>query len=405
MPPFRNSKLWILTLGHFSIDFFASAGSLILAAQRTPLDLTQSQVGLVSLLYSLASSVTQPFFGWLSDRVRGPVLAFVGILWTAVFVTLSGLADTFLLFAVLAPLAGLGVGAFHPPGAAGASQVADAESRGGAMSIFLVGGTGGYAVGPLVAGIVLEQFGSRGTLALGAMGLLVAPVLALTLLRLRYDSPAPTVESAELSRNDSSTAGEIAAKSDVQPVTIVGVALLMAVIFLRSWVSSCLTTYLPQYFTIQGFPLDFAGQVLFAYGLLAPLGSLTGGFLADRVGPRAVIAGSMMIAAPLIVLQLRAEGMVLMVISLLLGFIGTASLPLTVVLGQRLMPARPGVMSGLTMGFTFIMGGIGTYLTGVFADRIGLGTALSWLPLLLATSGVLAVFLPGAGRPPRRSLN
>jgi FSR family fosmidomycin resistance protein-like MFS transporter len=242
-------------------------------------------------------------------------------------------------------------------------------------------------------------------LALGAMGLLVAPILALTLLRLRYDSPTPTIQSAGPSLSGSPLPGEITSQTDVQPVTIVGVSLLMAVIFLRSWVSSCLTTYLPQYFIIQGFPLDFAGQVLFAYGLLAPLGSLAGGFLADRAGPRAVIAGSLIMAAPLIVLQLRAEGIFLMANSFVLGFVGTASLPLTVVLGQRLMPERPGVMSGLTMGFTFIMGGIGTYLTGVFADRVGLGAALAWLPLLLAVSGMLAVFLPGAGRPPRRSLN
>lgn len=395
----HNVKIWILALGHFSVDFFGGAGVIILAAQRSPLDLSQGQVGLLSLLYSLASSVTQPLFGWLSDRGRGrgPALAFGGVLWIAIFITLSGLAESFPLFALLMTLAGLGIGAFHPPGAAGASLVSGAEGRGGTMSIFLFGGTAGYAVGPLIAGAVLQRFGPRGTLVLGALGALIVPILALTLLRLRYDSLAPDTKPAEEDKAVSPL------RDEVEPVTVVGVALLMTVIFLRSWASSCLTTYLPQYLTIQGFPLDFAGQVLSAYGLLAPLGSLAGGFLADRIGPRAVIAGSMILSAPLMILQLSAEGFGLIGISLLLGFISTASLPLTIVLGQRLMPGQPGMVSGLTMGFTFVMGGIGAYLTGIFADQVGLGVALSWLPLLPLMSGAFAVFLPGARRPVKQT--
>jgi FSR family fosmidomycin resistance protein-like MFS transporter len=394
MAPFRNNKLWILTAAHFAIDFFASAGPLILAAQTTPLNLLQGQVGLVALLYSLASSVTQPLFGWLSDRVRGPVLALGGFLWTAAFTALAGLARTFPVFALVTMLAGLGVGAFHPPGAAGVSLVSDARSRGCAMSIFLLGGTGAYALGPLVAGAILERFGPRGTLGFGVLGLAAAPVLAVALLRLRYDKPASNANS-EPGAPDTSMP-----QAEPHP-TIIGVAVLMAVILFRSWTSNCLMTYLPQYFTMQGFSLDYSGQVLFAYGLLAPLGSLAGGFLADRIGSRAVIAVSMVLNAPLVFLQLHAGGMALMVDSFVLGFLSAASLPLTIVLGQRLMPDRPGVMSGLTMGFTFVMGGIGTYLTGVLADQVGLGVALSWLPVLTVIGGVLAIFLPGAGRPAR----
>jgi FSR family fosmidomycin resistance protein-like MFS transporter len=394
MAPFRNTKLWILTLGHFSIDFFASAGPLILAAQTAPLQLSQGQVGFVALLYSLTSSVTQPLFGWLSDRVRGPVLALGGILWTAAFTALAGLTRTLPLFALVTTLAGLGVGAFHPTGAAGVSLVSDARSRSGAMSVFLLGGAGAYAVGPLAAGAILERLGPGGTLWFGVLGLFAAPVLAVVLLRLRYDQPTATADPCQ----------EISPSQAGSSLTVIGVALLMAVILFRSWASNCLTTYLPQYFTMQGFSLDYSGQVLFAYGLLAPLGSLAGGFLADRIGPRMVIAASLVLCAPLVLLQLRTGSLALMAVSLVLGFLSAVSLPLTIVLGQRLMPDRPGVISGLTMGFTFVMGGIGAALTGVFADHAGLGAALSWMSVLLAVGGALAMFLPGAGRPVQESV-
>lgn len=388
----RNTRLWMLSLGHFSIDFFSGAiATIVLAAQAEPLGLTQGQVGMLSFLYAMATSITQPLFGWLSDRVRGPLLALAGFLWMLGFFALTGLASSVLAFGALLVAAGLGASAFHPPGAAGARMLSQADSRGRAMSIFLTGGAFGHAFGPLVAGMMLEPLGPRGTVAMAALGLLAAPPLIWGLSRLRYDTP---VEKPS---------GEPAPKLDLSGAAIVGIVLLMLVIFVRSWAARSLRTFLPQYYTgVQGLPLDFSGDLLFAWGLPAAFGSLASGFIADRVGRRAVIALTMLISAPLVFFQLRATGPALVIITALLGFSITASNPLTVSLGQELMPDRPGVMSGLAMGFTFVMGGIGTAMTGALADHTSLETALVWLAAPVLAGGVLAAFLPAAGEPVRQ---
>jgi len=390
----RNGKLWVLTLAHFAVDFFASASTLIIAVQTTPLNLTLGQVGTVGLLYSVTSSVTQPLFGWLADRVRGPVVALGGILWAAAFTALAGLMHTFTAFAIVASLAGLGVGAFHPAGAAGVSLVSGSHHRSAAMSIFLLGGTGAYFVGPMVAGIMLGRYGPHGTLGLGVLGLLAAPVLIVALFGLHYSNrPAPD----EGPNGDAP--GVLPNQTRPQHVAIAAVALLMAVILSRSWMANCLTIYLPQYFKMEGFSPESYGYLMSLFGFTGMFGNLAGGFLAGRVGPRAVLAGSLALSAPLIWFQFHTEGSAMVAVIAALGFFSTASLPLTVTLGQRLMPDRPGIMSGLTLGFAFVVGGIGTALTGKLADQVGLVTALVWLAPMTLLGGLLAIFLPGAGRP------
>jgi FSR family fosmidomycin resistance protein-like MFS transporter len=388
----RNTRLWMLSLGHFSIDFFSGAiATIVLAAQAEPLGLTQGQVGMLSFLYAMATSITQPLFGWLSDRVRGPLLALAGFLWMLGFFALTGLASSVLVFGAVLVAAGLGASAFHPPGAAGARMLSQADNRGRAMSIFLTGGAVGHAFGPLVAGMMLEPLGPRGTVAMAALGLLAAPPLIWGLSRLRYDIPTEK------------PSGEPTPKLDLSGAAIVGIVLLMLVIFVRSWAARSLRTFLPQYYTgVQGLPLDFSGDLLFAWGLPAAFGTLVSGFIADRVGRRTVIAVTMLVSVPLIFFQLRATGSMLIILTALLGFSITASNPLTVSLGQELMPDRPGVMSGLAMGFNFVMGGIGTALTGVMADHTSLETALVWLAAPVLVGGVLAAFLPAAGEPVRQ---
>jgi len=262
------------------------------------------------------------------------------------------------------------------------------------MSIFLLGGTGAYALGPAITGLVLERYGSHGTLGLGALGLIAAPALTFALLRLRYDN-----EPASRGGVKPETPGRASNRMRFNRASVAGVALLMAAILFRSWMANCLTIYLPQYFSMEGLPLDFSGYVLSLFGFTGMLGNLAGGFLADRIGPRTVLAGSLALSAPLLWFQFHTEGMVMVAAGAALGFFSTASLPLTITLGQRLMPDRPGIMSGLTLGFAFVVGGIGTALTGKLADQVGLVAALTWLVPMTLLGGLLAVFLPGAGRP------
>jgi hypothetical protein len=65
---------------------------------------------------------------------------------------------------------------------------------------------------------------------------------------------------------------------------------------------------------------------------------------------------------------------------------------------QEYMPRLLGAASGLALGFTFFSQAAGQVLTGVLADVLGLGTAMSLLALAPAFAVVAGLLLPGSLR-------
>jgi FSR family fosmidomycin resistance protein-like MFS transporter len=327
-------------------------------------------------------------FGLLADRTRAPLLALGGVLWQALFIGLSGLSGRFELLLGLIAVGGLGSAAFHPPGAGGVPRVSPKEQRGGAMSVFLLGGTSGYAFGPLVAGWLLNAFGPQASLGLSGLALVTSPLLVVSLRALRYEQ-APQDSAEESTREDTGA---------VSRPALLGVLLLAGVVAFRQSASLTTFTYLPQLFLERNLTVAFAGNISFALMLGSVVGSLSAGFLSDRLGRYGVIAVSLMAATPLLAAVPRTEGWWLVGSVFLLGIATYASLPLTLLIGQELVPDRPGLMSSLTLGFTFIAAGIGTAIAGRFAESASLTAMFSWLPLLPLAASLAALGLAAVHR-------
>lgn len=69
------------------------------------------------------------------------------------------------------------------------------------------------------------------------------------------------------------------------------------------------------------------------------------------------------------------------------------SFSVTVIYAQELFPGKVGTMAGLTVGFAFGMGAVGSVALGIAADFIGIASTIKWigfLPLL----GIFTLMLP-----------
>src|SRR5213594_3501900 len=108
------SPLLFLALGHFTVDAYSSFFSPLLPLLVAKLDLSLGNVGVLVALASLSSSLSQPLFGWLSDRLRRPWFVAFGPLTAALFLSAVGLAPSYPALATLLMLGGLGAAAFHP---------------------------------------------------------------------------------------------------------------------------------------------------------------------------------------------------------------------------------------------------------------------------------------------------
>jgi FSR family fosmidomycin resistance protein-like MFS transporter len=374
------SPLALVTLGHFTIDAYSSFFTPLLPLLMTRLGISLTQVGALVAIASMASSFSQPAFGLLSDRMRRPWFAALGPLVAAVFLSAVGAASGYASLAALLVLGGLGVAAFHPQAATLAREVSARPQIG--MSVFVTGGTLGFALGPLFAATAAGAFGLERTWLAMIPGLAMGGLLAV-----RFAGLPPHAHDAR----------PRAPLRDLAPV-IGPLTLLYLTIVCRSAVSYGFMTFLPIHLHAKGFDVQAGGALTTAYLALGATGGFLGGWIAERLGGRAVVRRSFLIAFPLYL------GFVLVpgpagIASLILGsFALQTSLPVAVVMGQELSPRHASTISSLLMGAAWGVGALLIGPIGALADRSGLAVALGVLAALLAAGFGCALALPDIRR-------
>jgi len=176
-------------------------------------------------------------------------------------------------------------------------------------------------------------------------------------------------------------------------------AIFLLLIVVRAWAYTGITSFTPKLYANWGYTSTEYGSLLSAILLALALGGVLGGFVADWIGKRRVIGGSLALATPAFLLFFLLQGPWGVVFGIIGGCALGASQSLTLLIGQELMPSRVGLASGLVMGFTFATGSLGSLISGVVADRVGLLAVLRWIAVLPLLGAMCSIFLPVEGRP------
>jgi FSR family fosmidomycin resistance protein-like MFS transporter len=368
----------LLSLGHFLIDF--CQGVVPALVPFLVMERHFSYTAAASLVFAISatSSVVQPLFGQLADR-----LALAWLLPASVFVAGAGLAlgaQAAQLGVIMTAfgISGLGVAAFHPE-AARKAYLASGERRTTGMSLFSVGGGLGFAVAPAVTTAVAVSWGISGLLALLVPAVLIAALLARSFGRAFASSaPLPGGGPPLEGRDDWRAFGILSGATVCRSIVFYGLNTFLAVYFINRWNQTA----------AQG------NMALVVFLGTSIVGTLLGGWLADRVGRRTVIRGGFVAASLFLALFLRMSdrdwALALLVPLAVSIFLPTSVL---IVLGQEYLPHRVGVASGVTLGLAVSVGGMSAPLLGRLADWQGLGYVLSLLlaVLLVATAQTFAL--------------
>lgn len=371
-------SLGFLSVSHMINDVSQGAVPALLPFLVIEHGLSYLAVSGIVLAATVISSLIQPLLGFYSDRRSSPWLMPVGMLTGGIGIALSGVAPSYWLIIASVLLSGVGVAAFHPEGSRYANYVSGQRATG--MSYFTVGGTMGFALGPVLLTPLVLGFGLKGTL------FMVVPALILS-IPLFMELPRITRFRPTLNASKSKT-GEYTSMWGA-------FSRLTGVIVLRTSLYFGLMSFVPLYYLkVQEYSVAEANSVLTFMLLSGAVGSLLGGFMADRLGLKRVLVGSLIVTVPLLLIFLSTKGVVS---AIMLGLAGTTTIgsaSIAVLMGQSYLKSHIGIASGITIGSAIGMGGLGVPVLGAIADHYGLVTTMYSMVVLPLAACALAITLP-----------
>lgn len=375
-PPVAG-RLASLSWAHFLNDGAANYLPGVLPAVLIGLNLPVALAGTIMGALLLGQAL-QPLYGWLSDHVGGRRLIFTGIAGTTLGGAAIGLAPGYWTLLMVLLTIGITNSMFHPQALAAVRQLSR-ERDGFYMSVFLVGGELGRGIWPVLASLVVTYAG------LGLLWLLALPAM-LSLPWLHRAVPPLTRRRA-----------------DAAPVVWrhhrLDLAKVVAYSALRATMIFSLVTFVPIIWHTRGGSLS-GGATLIAIVLVTGIvGNLGGGHLADRFGRKTVLFVASSFSAVLLAGFLSASGIWLWPLLALLGVSLFATLPLSILMGQDILPENRSLGAGLALGLANSLGALAV---------MGLGAlTLYWSPetVLWINAGLGAVavalipFLPERAEP------
>jgi FSR family fosmidomycin resistance protein-like MFS transporter len=365
----------LLSLGHLATDINQGAVPALLPFFISEYDLSYKAAAGIMFATSVASSIVQPLFGHFADRLSKPCLMPIGLFMAGIGIALTGIVSNYTAIILTAVVSGIGIAAFHPEGARLLNLVGG-EKKATAMSMFVVGGSLGFAIGPLIATTALISWGMRGTL------ILMVPVTIMVIIlagQLSWFPPG----GRDLKEKKTSLVTEIAQDAWGSFTRLTVVVICRSILFYG------LNTFLPLYWiNVLQQSKTTAGTALTILFTAGVIGTLLGGRLADYLGHRRILLIGLVTLAPLLPVLIVIKNVSTATVLLLpIGLALFAIYSPMIVMGQNYLPNHVGLASGVTLGVAVAIGGVASPLLGWIADNHGIRTALLgvvFLPLLAA---------------------
>jgi FSR family fosmidomycin resistance protein-like MFS transporter len=377
---FQDKVLNTLVMGHFIVDLLNGQRSILLAFLSLMLGLSNYGLGIMTSAYVISSALAQPIFGIISDRFGPRWVAAGGVLWMGTCFSLAMFFPGWPAVGLLI-LASIASGAFHPAGATEATLAGRERMKGReatASSLFFLFGQMGFGIGPMLGGPLLSNLGMRGLLVLSVFTFPIGLFASRQLAQLKRQPVKPIAEN----------------KPKAKLVVTRALVLLIVISAFQSWTQSNISAYMPRYLADLQLSPSIYGVIIGLFTAGSAIGCMVGGELADRIGKKKVIAWSLLSSTiPLMLIALTGYTGWLYPLMFLSGGLTGGAFSVIVVQAQKVIPGGMGLASGLTLGFIFSAGALGTIVSGKLADIFGYQPVFYLTVLIALTAGILGLML------------
>jgi FSR family fosmidomycin resistance protein-like MFS transporter len=383
------SVIMALSFSHFLNDMMQSLVPALYPMWKSEYGLSFAQIGLISLVTQVTSSLLQPAVGLFSDHRPQPYSLAVGMGATLIGLLLLASAGSYPVLILAAALVGIGSAVFHPE-ASRVARLASGGRHGLAQSLFQVGGNIGSSLGPILAAFIVIPKGQASIAWFSSAALLAMTVLFGVGNWYRREHSGPPrpggrqlVERSHLSRRKVAWS----------------VAILLVLVFSKSFYTSSLNSFY-TFYLISRFQVSVETAQIYLFAFLASVaaGTLIGGPVGDRIGRKRVLWISIVGVLPFALMLPYVDLFWTSILTVVIGLILASASSAIIVYALELVPGKVGTVAGLFFGLSFGMAGIGAAALGRLADATSIDyvyQVCAFLPLL----GLLTVFLPNLGRP------
>ncbi len=327
--------------------------------------------GMVIAMWGIVATIVQPFFGvWIDKKGKPKFLLVVGLLLTSfVILTYTVVKDLYSLFTVRIAL-GITEALVITAGVVVIASISRREERGESFGIFYTLTDVGFALSPILAGILLECYGFNEVFVSGAVLTLLSAILVSKLVP-EIDA-RPSKEKIEISKE----------------IFYISIALFFTVAALASIVP--LEEGFIEYMGLT--PLSF-GITYSSYIFTRTLFNTPVGRLSDRIGRKKVfVAGIILLGISTILIPFcKNFGQILLLRSIqgvLVAFVYSPATALIADKSEKSLGVGMGVTnSSLTLGLA-----AGPIIAGVLGGFVGFSAPFYVFGIMIVLSGIFTTF-------------
>ena len=366
---------WCICLILFDGYDLVVFGSVI-SALKEEWQVSTTILGFINSLTLVGSLIGSLLCGMAADKIGRKKVLIVCIALFSVFTLLTGLTDSIILFTIFRFLAGIGLGGLPPLLVTLTSEYSPKRIRNIMVGIMF----SGYSIGGILVSVfgiwVIPNLGWQWMFFIGAIPLLLLPLMIKTLpesvysyvKQQKYEEAKQVLHRLNPSyiptREDVLVANM---ESEGMPVTHLfkegrGVATILfwTTCFMGLLLVYGLSTWLPQMMISAGYELTSSLLFLLSLNIGAIIGSITGGYLADRIGSKRVL--SVLYAGGGVCLIMLGFNPDTWVLYMLTAFAGAASIGAQNLNNAFNSSFYPSYMRSTALGTSLSVGRIGAII-------------------------------------------
>ena len=286
---------------HLSHDLCAGLLTALLPLIKEGMGLSYLQSGILLSAYTITSGLSQIPGGWLGDRLRKNIVIAVGLGGVGLSTLAVGLSPSYYPMVVILIIMGIFAGGYHPSAVSMLSGYYEEAKRGKVIAMHMVGGSIGFAGGPLLGGLIAESLGWRFAFIILSLPAICAVLVVIKKFAL-VEKTAGLISPQQTSKK-----GAAQTQTGLQRIGIIQMLRPLATILLlcvaMQLVAGAAMSFVPLYLVDKhGIAPAYAAMLLGVLRFGGISGSLFGGWLSDRWGRKQAIILSLVATGPVLYL-------------------------------------------------------------------------------------------------------